>query len=351
MRFCKGSGTALCIAALSCFPTANAVAKDLGKRSLLQRPSNLLLADSANVTSLGDSHPHFSAEIYSGHVRLRSISMLMNTVEALATLALRDQTARGPCAHFQAHGYDDVVVDVVPLQPATDVLNEVAVLCISDGMYSLIRDQTYKNAKIVCLWDAVPVAQVYFDTSRYHLSSSNITEALLSSTADTLGGSDSNNFSSLTTTITNNVTLLEAVTPVFFFSPDSQILTIPGVFITLILALKECAFRPNTDTVPTYTVIQAVEEGDASMVFEPYQIRTRPPFFEYRWLIETLRQLPGFLIQQSRFAELSIGIVVDGVHVGNGVVEKAKPDGLAEKADEAMVRKGQWVSRRKSSCC
>ena len=78
------------------------------------------------------------------------------------------------------------------------------------------------------------------------------------------------------------------------------------------------------------------------MVFEPYQIRTRPPFFEYRWLIETLRQLPGFLIQQSRFAETSIGIVVDGVHVGNGVLEKPgvrRSSGEAQKAGEAMVRR------------
>ena len=53
--------------------------------------------------------------------------MLMNTVEALATLALRDQTARAPGAHYHAEDYDDVLVDVVPLRPATDVLNKVAV--------------------------------------------------------------------------------------------------------------------------------------------------------------------------------------------------------------------------------
>ena len=328
----------LCIAALSYFPAAHAVAINLPTGSLLQRPSNLSLADFANVTSLGDDHPHFSAEVYDGNVRLRSISMLMNTVEALATLALKDQTARGSGAHFHAHGYDDVVIDVVPLPPATDILNEVAVLCISDGMYILIRERAYENARVVCSWDAVPVAKVYFGRPGNHLPSSNTTLTLLSPTAETLGGSDNNNFTSLTTT-TTNATLLEAVTPVFFFSSDSQTLTIPGVFVTLIFALKGFAFRPNTDTVQTYTVIHPAEEGDASMVFEPYQIRTRPPYFEYRWLIETLRQMPAFLLQQGRFAELSIGIFVDGVHVGNGVLEKPKPDGLVEKAGEAMVRR------------
>ena len=117
----------LCIAALSCFPAANAVAINLPNESLLQRPSNLSFADFANVTSLGDDHPHFSAEVYYGRVRLRTISMLMNTVEALATLALRDQTARAPGAHYHAEDYDDVLIDVVPLRPATDVLNKVAV--------------------------------------------------------------------------------------------------------------------------------------------------------------------------------------------------------------------------------
>ena len=207
-------------------------------------------------------------------------------------------------------------------------------------MYSLIRDRAYNDAKIVCSWDAVPIAHVYFAQSGYHLSSSNTTEASSSPTAGTLGGSGNNNLSSLTTiTTTNtNVTLLDAVvTPIFVFDADSETLTIPGVFITSILALKGFAFRPNTDIVPTYTGIAPVEEGDASMVFELYQIRTRPPFLEYRWLIEAVRQLPAFLVQQSRFAETGIGIFVDGVHVGDGLLQKFRPAGLVQKAGEVMV--------------
>ncbi len=67
-------------------------------------------------------------------------------------------------------------------------------------------------------------------------------------------------------------------------------------------------------------------EGDASLPFEPYQMCTRPPYFEYRWLIETLRNMPAFMIQQGRLAESSIGIVVDTVHVGDRLLRNGTFD-------------------------
>ncbi len=73
------------------------------------------------------------------------------------------------------------------------------------------------------------------------------------------------------------------------------------------------------------------------MLFEPYSIRTRPPFFEYRWAIEAVRQMPGFLLQQRRFAELGIRVIVDGVRVGTALLEKGEPDNLGAKAGGTVV--------------
>ena len=178
MQFSKGTGTILCIAALSYLPTASAVTINLSERSLLQRPSSNSLANFANVTSLSEyPSPHFAAQLGFGDVRLRSTSLLMNAVEALATLALKDQTAGSSGSHFQADRYSDVVIDVEPQHPATDVLNEVALLCISYGIGHVIRRREYKNAEITCFWDAVVVALVHFERPGYQ-SSSNTTEAL-----------------------------------------------------------------------------------------------------------------------------------------------------------------------------
>lgn len=158
--------------------------------------------------------------------------MLMNGVEALATLALKDQTARSSGAQFHAEGYPDVVIDIEPQQPATDVLNEIMLLCIFSGMDHVIREREYRNAKVLCFWDNVVVAQVLFERPGYQ-SSANTTD-ILSPTAESPGGSG--NISSLITT--TNDTLLEAVTPRFYFRPDSQSLPTPNVFGTVIIPLS-----------------------------------------------------------------------------------------------------------------
>ncbi|KAF6222301.1 hypothetical protein HO133_001387 [Letharia lupina] len=256
--------------------------------------------------------------------------MLMNGVEALATLALKDQTARSYGAQFHAEGYPDVVIDIEPQQPATDVLNEIMLLCIFFGMDRVIREREYRNAKILCFWDNVVVAQVLFERPGYQ-SSANTTD-VLSPTAESPGGSG--NISSLITT--TNDTLLEAVTPRFYFRPDSQSLPTPNVFGTVITVLLAFAYVPNTDPLEAYTVVRTGAEWDVSMLFESTLIRTRPPYFEYRWAIETVRQMPGFLLQQGRFAELIIGVIVDGVHVGNALLVKGEPNDLVEKAGEAV---------------
>lgn len=297
---------------------------------MLQLPSNSSLAGPTSLSEF--PNPRFDARIGYGDDRLRSTSLLMNGVDALATLALKDQTARSSGAHFHFERYPDVVIDVTPKYPAVDVLNEVALLCIWWGMAVVLRERGYKDAEIDCLWDTVVVAQVNFERSGY-LSLLNTTNAL-APTAKGPGGSVSP--SSLITT--TNDTLLAAVTPGFYFHENSQTLSIPSVFFTTITVLTAFAYYPNTDPVETWAIVRTGPEWDTSMLFEPYSIRTRPPFFEYRWAIEAVRQMPGFLLQQRRFAELGIRVIVDGVRVGTALLEKGEPENLGAKAGGAVVR-------------
>ncbi|CAF9942585.1 MAG: hypothetical protein ALECFALPRED_009828 [Alectoria fallacina] len=189
-------------------------------------------------------------------------------------------------------------------------------MCISWGLRHWIEDREYRIVDVECIWDAVLVAHVVFERPSYR-ASSNATEAL-SLIAERAG--ESGNLSSPVTSA--NDTLLEAVTPLFGFRPDSENLPILNVFYLTIKVLTAFAPIPNTDTVETYTVVDLDGEWQSYMLFEPFSIRARPPFFEYRWAIETVRQIPGFCLQQGRFAEIGIHVVVDGVHVGTGLMGK-----------------------------
>ncbi|CAF9907939.1 hypothetical protein IMSHALPRED_006536 [Imshaugia aleurites] len=320
MRVPKITGTVMCIVALSSFPTANAVAINLPPNLLLQQPSNFSFANSLDITSASHfSNTRLRIRLNYGRVPLRPTSLLMNGVEALATLALEDQAVRIPSAHFHTQAYADAIIDVEPDRPATDVSNEVALLCISWGLRHWIDDREYKIAEVECVWDDVLVAHVYFEGLGYQ-SSLNATETL-SLIAERPGGSGN-----LSTPVTSaNDTLLEAVTPHFIFSPDGQNLPILNVFYLTIKVLTAFAPIPNTDLVETYDVVSLDGEWESYMLFEPSSIRARPPYFEYSRAIETVRQIPGFCLQQGRFAELDFGVMVDGAHVGNGLMGKGTP--------------------------
>lgn len=329
MWFFKGNGTVLCITALSYFPTAIAIAINLLEISMLQLPSNSSLAD----LTASDQHEHFSYALEFGDTRLPPTSMLMNTVEALATLALRDQTARSTATYFQWEHLPDVVIEVAPEYPATDVLNEVSLLCIRWAMTDVIRQKGYNNTSIDCYWDNVVVATARFQPPGYHPLSN--TTSALAPTAESPGGSVSN--SSLTNA-TNDTLLAAVVDPHFVFTPESRNIRISSVFATIFTVLSAFAFRPNTDVIPAYTIVRTGPEWDTCMLFDASTIRARPPYFEFRWAIETVRQMPVYLLQQRRMAELSIGINVDGVRVGNALLEKGELVNLEAKAGGAAIR-------------
>lgn len=256
----------------------------------------------------------------------------MNGVEALATLALKDQAACIPSAQFKTQPYLDTIIDVEPQHPATDVSNELALKCISWGLRRWIEYRVYRNVSVECVWEAVLVPHVKFERQSYQ-TSSNATEAL-SLTAERPRGSG--NLSSPVTSA--NDTLLEAVTPVFLFGPDSKNLPILNIFYLVLKVLTAFARFPNTDTLGRYTVVETGSVWDVYMIFEPSAIRARPPYFEFRWAIETVRQIPGFCLQQGRFAELDIGVVVDYVLVGHGGMDKGKPEDLVSEAGGTVAR-------------
>lgn len=330
MRFFKSTGTVLLVAALSYLLSANASTIPLPKNPLLLRPSNSSLAYSLNRTSLGEwPDPRFSVTYALGTVNLRSTSLLINGIDALAVLAVEDPTARKAGWHYHSASYSDVYIDVAPEPPATDVLNDIAIPCITAGLINAMRFRRFKNTEIQCQWDEVTVARVSFEPAGE--SSSNATEAL-SLPADDPGGSG--NSSSLINTTHLNDTRLELVAAGFFFPPNSQTTSVEAVFFNAIMTLASFAYYPSTELIHDAAV--RATNYDTYIHFEQAETRTQPPFFEYRWAIEAVRELPRFMLRQRRFAEVGIGISVDDVLVGQGYFSKGTPpDGVPAEVASA----------------
>ncbi len=319
--------------------TARAAAITNPNLSLLLQASNTSLA---KFTSLGnDLHPHFHIAIGYGNDGLPATAMLMDAVDSLAKLAPLDYLGRQPNFHGHMEAYPQVVIDVDPVYPATDVENRVAVLCIYWGMETVVSNRNYKNAEIDCFWDNVVVAQVRFEQPGYYSSATVETNSPISSLGVTAEPTVSNGTtpgltagnSTLNSPTALNTSLDARVNSIFYFRSDSQTLSLTDVFIITMATLKNVASFPSTDAVTSFTS-GAGSAYDLYFAFASGEtIRTRPPFYEYRWIIETVRQIPAWMLSQRRFAEISIGILVDDVHLGSAVLEKGEqphdPPGVA----------------------
>jgi len=314
--------TALVLALLSpiCISIVNGATITSSQLFLLQQlasptTNTSVLSVAALNSTVVNEDPHFSIGIGYGHENLNKLSMLSNAVESLATIAQRDYSAR--VSSF--HGHEpaaDVTIDVTPFGTAVDFSNEVAVKCIYWGMFYIVTQRQFNDAEVDCKWDGVDVAQVQF-------------QGLPTTTClETLNTNADSNPVNATTTAP-----LSAVVPMYLFIQGAQTLTIWEVYISVMAALMHVARWPSTDVVEAFTSQATTTPGgpayfDVHMLFVGTLIRARPPYYEYGNIIEVLRQLPAWMRRQGRFAETSFGVVVDGVHMGSGLLQRGPPESL-----------------------
>ncbi|KAL8834573.1 MAG: hypothetical protein Q9170_003701 [Blastenia crenularia] len=304
MRLSLAIASVLCTAAFVYLSNAAPTAILDDRRSLLQPAANI-----SNVDLVTDDHPHFTMTVYpKDNTHIESISLLMNAVDALAIIALKDPRGRSPATHFHLPGYPIATIDLWPKRLATDVVNEVATLCIYYGIEDMVRNKDQREATFSCEWDHVEVAEVVIRESPRTVQ--HLNEKLAKpSTIDN---------SNLTAPIPN------ALQPDFFYIRGASNLDVSLVFITIMNALLRFSRMGSSAIVgPCWT--DPGPAWDSSMVFPGNgPIRRQPPFLQVIWVIKTLKLVPNFMLQNRRFAELGIVFQVDNIYLGNGLLQKGK---------------------------
>ncbi|KAL8677943.1 MAG: hypothetical protein Q9186_005666 [Xanthomendoza sp. 1 TL-2023] len=233
--------------------------------------------------------------------------LLLNAVDALATIGIQDLNGRSPSYSFQLTKYPTVVIDVKPGASAADFQNWAASLCIYHGIEDVVRQQVSKEVDINCRWNTIEMVTVSIRTvspgskKAASVSASNITESTLA--------------------------VSHTLQPYFYYVADSVPLDYTTTMITLMYSIMYLSRLDKTDMIPrTYT--DAGPHWDSSIVFPgdgPQPPKDPPPFLESGWVIETLKMVPNFMIQQRRFAELGIQFHVDNVYLGGALLQKGKP--------------------------
>ncbi|KAL9594170.1 MAG: hypothetical protein Q9219_007183 [cf. Caloplaca sp. 3 TL-2023] len=302
--------------------TTHAAVLPMPAISIYQAPSNASEnqpgQDILPLQTLGNN-PRFSISLGFGDRSLRPISILMNGVHAVHSLATRSIRSRIPAELFHIAAYPDVEFTLRPMGGESDTLTEVALLCIFQATVWVARTRQYKNLEADCMWDNRIVAQLNVDPTGITRGSK--------ATSLTLEDAEANSKNNETAAATT----LGATSARFVYSQDAQPFTMEDVFMTGLAVLKACAYKPPEDTVPTYTKISA-EWSRAFMLFEPATIRSRPPYFEWRAIIEMIPQMMYFLVRSGRYAELGMQIYVDNALVGQGLLDREPPSDAVSDA-------------------
>ena len=194
-----------------------------------------------------------------------------------------------------------------PYGAVTDFSNKVAINCINEAIYYIVTHTWFKEAEVDCRWEDVVTAQVLFEAVE---GTGSITDVDITTSP---------------TPVNATPPSLNALEARFHFPPDSQSLTIWEVYIIVMQALTSMAQYPSTDAVPQFFVVKARARAisNANMQFvEVGARRTRPPFFEYRCAINTVRQIPAWMRSQGRFGEIGMAIAVDRIDLGTGYLDK-----------------------------
>ena len=251
---------------------------------------------------------------------VRPTSILVQAVDALTAIGQRDYTAQSlpQDMRFQTPEWSEIAINVIPKPPAVTILNQLATLCIYYGVANMVEHNEFVEAKFVCLWNNVNVADVHV-RKRTVRTAAESTPSHVNST---------------------NV-FTEAVQTQFFYIEDSQNIPANTVFVTAMNAIKSFSLKGPNEIMTGGLVTDPGPHWDASIIYPAgaghRPTRWQPPFMKYRYALMSMKPALLFMLQHRRFAELAFVFVVDGVRLGDAVLIKGKPDQMANMVEPSVA--------------
>ena len=296
-------------------------------------------ASVTNVTSLGDDSPsgidpHFGVEFKTSGIQLRPIACLMNVVNLMTNLALRDFNSNiGPVV-VRMPSYPDVLIRsyATSSSPGTTPVRYILWGVWSYALH--VMDTQKFEAMIVTLgfneqivgFLTIEMADVQV-LSLGGSGNDSRAETLKEKSGTTL---ESANLLADLTLVSNTTTpslLNTTTTPsdnreTILINPFGSTITFDELFYPILAGVDYVARFPSDSPVADFTVRPT--NTDTWIEFRAFgsRSRTQPPIFVYQSIVYALAQLARFSAVRGSFSGASIVIEVDGVGVGEGWLRK-----------------------------
>lgn len=262
-----------------------------------------------------------------GEDSINMISMLMNAVNGVADLAHKGFRGRIPEVIVdKLPGYQNVDIRISPALPARDIEVRIALWGLYFLAVNMVETRRFKNANYDLWWDGVIVANIVVKphtavatlerSGKQPLTDEEANLSLLSSKT-------SNPTSTLFSTPSTNTGLTCFFK--FFSPPAGEPIPALEVFVTVLATLRTLAQWPSTDTVEPFRT--GCKDHDVRIQFLAQEFpRTGPPFLQYGFLIDMVREIPAFMLGKRKWAELMIVTAFGREIVGTARLEKGNPE-------------------------
>ncbi len=288
---------------------------------------------SSNFTTLTEPvDPRFKIEIVYGTHQFSAISCLMTAVNVLAILANMNYSGKIRDLRYTMAQYPDFVITMQPVGPEVEIENRIAVWALYYGVKTIVEDENSRDCEIAIYWDDKLVAKATFKNPEHpkasvvgHFKPTQIsnepTQILTGTNSSTLASKSTANIKANRLADDPLNTQLKVL---FHSSSEAQSLSYIEVFITVMASLKDLAQFSSTERMP-FLVSSAGAGYLARMSFPAEDPpRTRPPYFQVRWAIEAVRQVPGWQLTRGRWCEVGFALMIGEVFVGSGALDKGE---------------------------
>lgn len=273
--------------------------------------SDVINGSSSSVGMLETDDPRFAVAVSRDETDLPATPVLMIVVELLAQYAAMDYLGRTRGRHgIVMESYPQIEIAVLPAGPSTSIEIRLVIWAIYRGVIEMVRENMFKQSDIAFSWDGRVIGNVYITRPLDDVSRSR------------------NLADGAATLMLENSTNLDRSIGRFgwmpIYTPNGQTLPPQDLFILIMSTIKLIAQHSMDEKVEgAFHMGSAFANAHVEVYLQERRSpRTRPPYFQYSHLLEALRQIPAWMLQNRRFAEMYAAISSASRGVGHLLMAK-----------------------------
>lgn len=256
--------------------------------------------------------PRFTLKVEYGVSPLPGMSILMNAVYAMTDLALEDFEEPIVPIPYKHPEFPEVIIVPTATALGGGIQTRFIVWGLLGGIVAMAEAGKAQTVAFTLEWEGKDVGYIMVAKPRGQLAGTggNSTNTLLQRSKVQSLGKDN----SLVANLTGAVDTPDDRTFTVSFTGTGPALTGSDVLITVLYALAYVARFSSASLGKAFELRPPMAQG----MYLGMVGSGTTPFFQNRWIIETLARIPKYMLNQHRFSSAAFRLILDGVEIGRG---------------------------------